>query len=341
MATNKKVNKGKQQHTEPQKASPDARGNAKAGTKKSQNSKKSHKATGSWSFLSKLNILLLLTVICLSCRALYLYSEGDMSEVGLARARGRLAEGVDTLTARVVAVASLGWGWAAAHAHSLDQKLTEAQPAYWLPVKERAGKVASVVGHYGGIAGERTLMLTALGVRKSWEAAEAGWVAAEPYVNATVTAVYPYYNATKTAVYPYYNATVTAAEPYAVAAWRTAAERGSAVKAGVLAGAARLREDAGPTLARGAAGAQKAVGDAWEAVQRDGPVYAAKVWELSCRAGCALREAVVSAWEVARTEGPKYARAASDRVSAMVNSLTGESAGEQPQPQKARASTKL
>jgi len=308
MATNKKVNKGKQQHTEPQKASPDARGNAKAGTKKSQNSKKSHKATGSWSFLSKLNILLLLTVICLSCRALYLYSEGDMSEVGLARARGRLAEGVDTLTARVVAVASLGWGWAAAHAHSLDQKLTEAQPAYWLPVKERAGKVASVVGHYGGIAGERTLMLTALGVRKSWEAAEAGWVAAEPY---------------------------------AVAAWRAAAERGSAVKAGVLAGAARLREDAGPTLARGAAGAQKAVGDAWEAVQRDGPVYAAKVWELSCRAGCALREAVVSAWEVARTEGPKYARAASDRVSAMVNSLTGESAGEQPQPQKARASTKL
>lgn len=266
-----------------------------------------------WSFLAKLNLLLLLTVAALAGRVLYLHSDGGASD--LASAQGRLLASWQVLAAAgqqyggaALDQAKVGYAWAAEHASRLDVHLTKTQPDYYLPVKSGAARAAATVRHYGGVAGERALVVGAQAAKHAYTAAETGWTAAQPYLNATVTAARPYWEAAAVRAAPL---------------WDAAAEKGRAVKAGVLELGARLREDGGPLLQQWAEAGQRAAGNAWDAVQTHGPVYASKAWNLSCEVCCAAKHAARAAWKVISTEAPVYAEAAGNWVSKTVASLTG------------------
>ena len=264
-------------------------------------------------------MLLLLAAAVLAGRALFLHADGDLSEPGLARARLRLAASWASLVQLSREYGGGALQWVSERADGVDRYLMENQRPYWVPVKTGAGRAWNVTSHYGAIAGERALAVSAVAARKTYEAAAAGWAVAKPHCDTALAAVQPYWEAAAVAIRPHWdsaaaaaargwNATATAAGPL----WEAAAAQGTAVKAGVLSAAARLRRDGGPVLAEWTAAAQRAAGDAWETVQREGPKYAS-----------AAGQWVAQTWDYVRTEGPVYASAAVEKVKKAVGGLTG------------------
>ncbi|XP_037087810.1 uncharacterized protein LOC119108339 [Pollicipes pollicipes] len=197
---------------------------------------------GSWSGLAKLNMLLLLTVVGLAGRVVYMHAEGDLSEMGLQRARGRVLASWASLAAlsrqhggpaleQALQQLQHARQWAAERAARVDRYLMETQRPYWEPVKGAASRAAASVGHYGALAGERAVALIAVAARRGWEAAEAGWTVAAPHCRAALATAAPYWNA----------------------------------------------REGGPLLLEYVTAAQRTAADVWEVVQREAPKYAAKV----------------------------------------------------------------
>ncbi|KAF0287389.1 hypothetical protein FJT64_014186 [Amphibalanus amphitrite] len=320
MGGNKQANKKKQEQQKKQAEPESVNHKPKSSPKqKNKQSNKSQNECRGWSCLGKLNLLLLLAAAVLAGRLLFLNADGDLSEPGLERARARLASSWATVAALSREHGGAALQWASERADTVDRYLMDTQRPYWVPVKEGAGRAWNVTRHYGSIAGERALAVTSVAIRKTYEAASAGWAVAKPHCDTALAAVKPYWDSAVVAIRPHWdtaaaaaargwNATATAAGPL----WEAAAAQGTAVKAGVLSAAARLRQDGGPVVAEWAAAAQRAAGDAWEVVQREGPKYAS-----------AAGKWLAQSWDYVRTEGPVYATAAVEKVKKAVAGLTG------------------
>lgn len=246
---------------------------------------------GGLSFVSKLNVALLVTALALVGGAVYLQQRGSSAPSGglpasLAAAgslaRQQAGRALDMSLRAFQRVSELGtgtgdllveramvvWRWAGELAAQCDLYLTDALGETWLATKTAAGDAGSALARLSRRAGEQTLALLSYAIRRGWESAGPLWESA-------------------------------------------------------CGQATRLRHNAGPLLLEWTETIRRALVNTWTAVQRDAPDYAAAAWAVTCRLGLGAWKLCCDGWELVSTQVPVYASLAAESVTKLVAAVTG------------------